>query len=41
MEIISILIICIIIMLIFVVLLQDNLKNMKLIKQIGEDKNLN
>lgn len=41
MEIISILIICIIIMLILAILLKDNLKNMKLIKQIGEDKRLN
>lgn len=41
MEIICILSTCIVIMLILLVLLKDNLKNMKLIKQIGEDKDLN
>lgn len=41
MEILSILIMCIIIMLVLVVLLKDNLKKIKLIKQIGEDKELN
>lgn len=41
MEIISILIISIIILIILAILLKNNLKNIKLIKQIGEDKKLN
>ena len=41
MEIISILIISIIILIILAILLKNNLKNIKLIKQIGEDKALN
>lgn len=41
MEIISILIMCIVILLIMSILLKDYIRNIKVIKEIGEDKDLN